>query len=53
MENQTNDRVKIVLDYYNLGFNDIDRKLGLCRNTTRNVVLGVKEYVQNHLMIIS
>jgi hypothetical protein len=43
MENQTNDRVKIVLDYYNLGFNDIDRKLGLCRNTTRNVVLGVKE----------
>ncbi len=42
MENQTNDRVKTVLDYFDLGFNDLDRKLGLCRNTTRNVVIGVK-----------
>lgn len=41
MEQMVNDRIKIILDYYGMSPNEIDRELGLYRGTTYNVLNGV------------
>lgn len=41
MERIVNDRIKMILDYFEVTPNEVDRELGLYRGTTYNVVNGI------------
>jgi hypothetical protein len=43
MEQQINDRINIVLKYYNVTCNELDRELGLSRSATYHIIHGTGE----------